>query len=85
MNKNIRKKTWQEFKDSGLLWWINILLHTFGWSIVFSINDKKKIEEVFPARVSFRGFSEKDNSKGYLQVNRYMNKNSREILKESQN
>lgn len=28
------KKTWQEFKDSGLFWWINMILHTFGWFLV---------------------------------------------------
>nr|WP_297935692.1 hypothetical protein [uncultured Lachnoclostridium sp.] len=29
MDDMVTKKTWQEFRDSGLLWWINMILHTF--------------------------------------------------------
>ena len=43
MDDMIDKKTWQEFKDSGLLWWINMILHTFGWAIVFEISKRGKI------------------------------------------
>jgi hypothetical protein len=24
----VDKKTWKEFRDSGMLWWINMILHT---------------------------------------------------------
>lgn len=24
------EKSWDEFRNSGLLWWINMILHTFG-------------------------------------------------------
>jgi hypothetical protein len=27
------EKSWDEFRNSGLLWWINMILHTFGWAI----------------------------------------------------
>ena len=27
-------RTWKEFLDNGLLWWINRGLHLFGWAIV---------------------------------------------------
>ena len=30
----INKKTWEEFREAGLLWFTNMILHTFGWSIV---------------------------------------------------
>lgn len=26
----VNKKSWKEFRDSGMLWWINMILHTFG-------------------------------------------------------
>lgn len=55
----VDKKTWEEFRNSGLLWWINMILHTFGWAIVANINDRKEIINVYPARVKFRGFGEK--------------------------
>jgi len=38
----VKKKTWKEFRETGLLWWINMVLHTFGWAIVIDINDVEK-------------------------------------------
>jgi len=37
MLKNQEK--WKEFRNSGLLWFINTILHTFGWAIVFDACD----------------------------------------------
>lgn len=79
----INKKSWEEFKVSGMLWWINMILHTFGWAIVFSYEDDKLVS-VYPARVKFRGFDNKLNSKGYEKISLYMHENSEELLKESQ-
>lgn len=79
----IDKKDWKEFKDSGLLWWINTLLHTLGWAIVFEYDKNKNIINVFPARVKFRGFDEKTNEEGYIKVSKFINENSEELLEES--
>lgn len=79
----VNKKTWDEFQNSGLLWWINMILHTFGWSIVFALDENKKIVEVYPARVRYRGFYEKLNIEGYIKVSEYINKESNQLLKES--
>lgn len=35
----VTKKTWKEFRESGFLWWINMILHTFGWAIVIDVDD----------------------------------------------
>lgn len=80
----INKKTWKEFKDSGFLWWINMILHTFGWAIVVESNDGE-ITEVYPARTAFRGFSDKDNSRGYIKVSEYMKDNIEKLLEEANN
>ena len=70
MSKMVHKKSWDEFKDNGLLWFINTILHMFGWSIVVEVDkETKSITDVYPARVTFRGFSEKSNTKGYRNVN----------------
>lgn len=50
---------------------------------MFSMEDGK-VKEVYPARVKFRGFDEKTNTKGYEDVSKYMLENSKELLKESQ-
>ena len=80
--KMVTKKSWDEFRNSGFLWWINMILHTFGWAIVVTIDDSKIID-VYPARVKFRGFEEKNNDEGYIKVSKYMNENANELLKES--
>lgn len=80
----VNKKTWKEFRDSGLLWWINMILHTFGWAIVFSVEKDGSITGVYPARVKFRGFDEETNTEGYINVSRYIKDNSNELCKESE-
>lgn len=78
----VKEKTWDEFRNTGLLWWINAILHTFGWAICME-TEKGKIIRVFPARVKYRGFDTKNNSEGYIKVSEYMSKNSEELLRES--
>ena len=78
----INKISWKEFKDSGILWWINMILHTFGLAIVLDMEDGE-IKDVYPARVKCRGFDERNNAIGYLKVSKYMNEISEEILKEA--
>lgn len=79
----IEKKSWKEFRDSGFLWWINMVLHTFGWAIVFEM-ENDEIINVYPARVNFRGFNEKSNTDGYIKVSKYIQANAEELLKESE-
>lgn len=77
----VDKKTWEEFRESKLLWFINTILHTFGWAICVEI-DNNVITDVYPARVKYRGFSEKINTEGYIGLSEYMKENSEELLKE---
>jgi hypothetical protein len=83
----VRKKSWEEFRSTGLLWWVNRILHVFGWAIVFNVIDKRgkegKITEVYPARVRFRGFDESTEAEGFVKVSQYIKENSEEIHKES--
>lgn len=81
----LTKKTWKEFRESGFLWWINMILHTFGWAIVVDVNDNGEITNAYPARVQFRGFSEKNNTEGYIKVSQYMKENASDLLEEAEN
>ncbi len=83
-NPNIvNKKTWEEFRNSGLLWFANMILHTFGWSIVVSVEDDGTILNAYPARVKYRGFDTKFNTEGYQKVSEYMYENARQLERES--
>ena len=79
MKETIKKKTWKEFRDTGLLWWINMILHTFGWTIVYEIDDGE-ITNVYPARTKFRGFSESSITKGFINVTNYMKNNIDDLM-----
>lgn len=75
-------KTWQEFKDSGLLWFVNTILHTFGWAIVI-YEDEGGIQEIYPARTKYRGFPQFVNEKGYIAITEYLKQEIDELLIEA--
>lgn len=81
---DVKKRNWKEFRDSGLLWMINSILHLFGWAIVYELQDGR-IQNVYPARVKYRGFDEKSNSEGYIKVSEYLRKNIEQLSEEAKN
>lgn len=80
----IEKKTWDEFRECKMLWWINMILHTFGWAIVVELNEDK-ILNAYPARVKYRGFDEKCNTEGYIGISKFMKENAKKLLEEAEN
>ena len=84
------KKSWCEFRKTGLLWFINSILHMFGWAIVLEFNDGAgtfdddlELKSVYPARVKYRGFSETNNTEGYIKVTEFLQENVEDLLKEA--
>lgn len=75
------RKSWEEFRNTGLLFYINQILHAFGWAIMFEMENGKVID-IYPARVKFRGFTEEAQNKNYKKISVYMKENSEELLKE---
>ena len=80
----VSKKSWEEFKESGILWFVNMIIHTFGYAIVYEYDDNNIISSVYPARVKFRGFSEQINQNGYIKISKYIKKNSETLYDESE-
>lgn len=80
----VEKKTWKEFRDTGFLWWINMILHTFGWAICVDF-DNGEVVDAYPARVKYRGFIENNNTAGYIKVSKYMKENAFDLLEEAEN
>lgn len=79
----VTKKDWKEFRSTGLVLIINQILHIFGWAIVFEIADGE-IKSVYPARVKFRGFDNKNTSEAYEKVSKFMVDNAKELDREAQ-
>ena len=80
----VNKKSWEEFRSTGLLWFINTTLHLFGWALVVEVEDSTgKITNTYPARVKFRGFDEDQNTIGYQKVSKYLYDNIKELEQET--
>ena len=77
----LKRSSWSEFRDTGLLWLINSILHLFGWCIVIERDDNNNFTGAYTAKTDFRGFSEKSNTKNYKKITEYMMDNSAELLK----
>lgn len=71
----VDQRSWDEFRDAGLLWFVNMILHALGWAICVDIGDDGHIFSAYPARVKFRGFATEINDEGYKKVAKYLKKN----------
>lgn len=54
---NMKKQSWEDFRLAGLLWYVNRILHVFGWTIVLEVNDDDTIADAWPSRTRWKGFS----------------------------
>lgn len=79
----ITRKTWEEFRDAGLWWWLNRTLHLFGWVLVREEKDNGTIIAVYPARTKFRGLSEDIEEKGFKKISKYLKDNIDELYQET--
>lgn len=76
----LEPRSWEEFRATGLLWFVNRILHLFGWAITFIIeNDQVTVKDVFPARCKFRGFEGEQETAGFKQVTEYLKDNIEQI------
>lgn len=75
------KRSWSEFRDSGLLWYVNRMLHLFGWALKFQMaNDE--IIGVYPSKCKFRGFSEDIETNGFKKLTNHLAENMETLLKD---
>ena len=65
-----------------MLWWANRVLHIFGWAIVLHVEGDGKVNEAYPARTRWRGFSEETEAEGFLKVTKYMAENASALQEE---
>ncbi len=79
----IEQKTWKEFRDTGMMWCANRILHTFGWAIVAEVDENDEILKAFPARVKFRGFGQESEERGFRKVSNYMKENIDQLKEEA--
>lgn len=84
VNKMITKKSWQEFRDTGLFLFVNSILHVFGWVIVIEV-ENDIIKSCYPARTRYRGFSDKDVEESHKKISTFLKNTSSELEEEAHN
>lgn len=73
----VTRKTWDDFRASGLLFYINTILHFIGWAIVVEIDTETKlVTNCYPARVKYRGFDENSQDEEHAKVADYLANNA---------
>lgn len=77
------KSKWEQFRSNGLLWFVNTILHLFGYAIILDYNKETgELLNIYPEKVTCRGFSEQSNLNGYKKVTEYLEGNI-DFLKEA--
>lgn len=73
----VTRKTWDDFRASGLLFYINTILHFMGWAIVVEVDTETKIvTNCYPARVKYRGWDEQSQTEEHIKVANYLADNA---------
>lgn len=78
----LEKKTWEEFRNTGLLFFVNSFLHIFGWAICLDFEDGC-VTNVYPSRCKFRGFGNEVVSSSYIKLSEWMKDNADVLYRES--
>jgi len=84
MSNMVEKGNWDEFRNAGLLWFVNRTLHLCGWAIVVVTDDDDRVTDVYPAKVRFRGFSELDEGEGFKKATRHIAENIDRLVDEAE-
>lgn len=81
--ESLEKRTWNDFRNAGMVWFINRILHVFGWAIVYELrHGSEDILDVYPCRCRFRGFHKEDEERGFREVTNFVKKNIRDLVED---
>jgi hypothetical protein len=73
IKNNVERKTWDDFRACGLLFYINTILHFMGWAIVIEVDTETKlVTNCYPARVKYRGWDEQSQTEEHEKVAKYL-------------
>ena len=75
----VKERTWEEFRESGLFWFINTILYMFGWAITLEVDENFNVKNAYPSSRGGKIFDDEANRRGYLRVAKYLSKNINQI------
>lgn len=76
----VDRRSWDEFRATGLFLFVNSFLHIFGWCLAY---DPDK-DICYPARCKFRGFAEDNVSRAYINLSRFVEENATDLREEAE-
>lgn len=69
-------KLFVEFRETGLLMFVNIFLQIFGWSIVIEYNPidnpMENSYKMYPKKVNYAGFTKESQDRNFEKIWKYM-------------
>ena len=75
----LKRASWDSFRESGLLLFVNTFLQIFGWTIVVEYGEENVIKDAYPVKTKYRGFNEQSFTEAYKKVTNYMANNMDDI------
>jgi hypothetical protein len=74
LQHTVERRTWEEFRESGVFWAMNTILHWFGWAIVVVTDDAQpeKVLDAYPIRTKWRCFPPDSNERGIQRLTEWM-------------
>lgn len=77
IEKNLEKRSWEEFRAAGMIFAVNTVLHMLGWALVVEQNaETKEIISVAPYRTKFRGFDDAAQDEEHQKIAKYLSENA---------
>lgn len=74
------RRTWDEFRANGLLWWVNRGLHLFGWAITVEVGEDGIVKSAYPSRCRFRGFTAECETRGFRRLTTFLKREAKALL-----
>lgn len=74
----VKEISGKQFRDCGMLWLVNSLLHLFGMAIIW----EPETDELRAVITKYRGFNEEANDSGYKKITEYIRDNVNELIKD---
>jgi hypothetical protein len=78
------RKTWNEFRETGLFMFVNTILHAFGWAIAVGVDrETGEVKSCYPIRCKYRGFDGEDQTEMHKKIGTYLKDNADQLEKEA--
>ncbi len=84
VESSIEARTWSEFREAGMVFAANKVLHMFGWCLVFAVDEQSGLRYCYPARTRYRGLAPEPDRAGTQRLYRWVCDAAGSLAKETE-